>query len=177
MFLRTAHISLRSVLAQLGPVGMSASAPLLGRKQTSGASFKLGPIGACPFLTGPFHWQQKLNKPLFFRAFLHFSSAGKSAGHQDHASSPSASASLVVRYRPRPSHPASTSVTTRTPLMSSRDAAKYASFLIFVKRNFRKRTRYTGIELNWLAKLRFSEKRSASNWTGFDATSSSNRAD
>ena len=93
-------------MAQLGPVGVSASAPLLGRKQTSVASLKLGPIGACPFLTCPFYWQQKLNKLLFCKAFLHFSSAGKSAGHQDHTTSPSANCIATSNDALRPSHPA-----------------------------------------------------------------------
>jgi hypothetical protein len=45
------------------------------------------------------------------------------SGRQDHTTSPSAPAPLVLRHHPRPSHPAPTFVTTRTPLLSRRDSA------------------------------------------------------
>src|ERR1700726_1543100 len=45
------------------------------------------------------------------------------SGRQDHTTSPSAPAPLVLRHHPHPSHPAPTSVTTRTPLLSRRDSA------------------------------------------------------
>jgi len=103
-----------------GPVGMSASAPLLGRKQTSVASLKLGPIGALTFLTGPFYSQQKLNKPLFGKAFLAFFERWKSAGHQVHATSPTRRRVRLVRHQ-RPSHPASNTRDDReAPLSESR---------------------------------------------------------
>src|SRR6202158_3086657 len=63
------------------------------------------------------------------RAFLPPSPAENSAsltpasGRQDHTTSPSAPAPLVLRHHPRPSHPAPTFVTTRTPLLSRRDGA------------------------------------------------------
>ena len=45
------------------------------------------------------------------------------SGRQDHTTSPSAPAPLVLRHHPHPSHPAPTFVTTRTPLLSRRDSA------------------------------------------------------
>src|SRR5262249_8924298 len=57
------------------------------------------------------------------RAFLppsladqHPQSLASASGGQDHTTLPSASVSFVSRHWPRPSHPASTFVTTRTPL-------------------------------------------------------------
>jgi hypothetical protein len=45
---------------------------------------KLGPIGACPFWAGLFHFHQKLQKSLSGAAFLHSRSVEKSTGRQDH---------------------------------------------------------------------------------------------
>jgi len=59
-------------------------------KADIGGKLKTRAYWGLPLLTGSFHWQQKLNKPLFGEAFLHFSSTGNSAGHQDHTTSPSA---------------------------------------------------------------------------------------
>jgi len=52
-----------------GPVGMSASAPLLGRKQTSVASLKLGPIGALNFFDRPFLFAAEIEQALIWQGF------------------------------------------------------------------------------------------------------------
>ena len=118
---------------QLGPVGMSTSAPLLGRKQTSAASLKLGPIRACPFLIGPFHWQQKLNKCLFYKAVLHFSSRWKKCwtpGPHDFA------VRIGIARRAIPTASIASRLNVRddayAPHVES-GCGEYASFLIFVK--------------------------------------------
>ena len=48
------------------------------------------------------------------------------SGRQDHTASPSAPVSFVVRYRPRPSHPAPTCLDVHdTPLQEARDGRAY----------------------------------------------------
>jgi len=71
-------------------------------KADIGGKLKTRAYWGLPLLTGSFHWQQKLNKPLFGEAFLHFSSTGNSAGHQDHTALPSASS--IVRQLTRRGH-------------------------------------------------------------------------
>jgi len=41
-------------------------------KADIGGKLKTRAYWGLPLLTGSFHWQQKLNKPLFGEAFLHF---------------------------------------------------------------------------------------------------------
>ena len=67
---------------------------------------KLGPIGACPKKGGPFHVQHNSEKWLIFRGFFRLSQAEKSAGRQDHTTSPSASSAVRLTAPRRPSHPA-----------------------------------------------------------------------
>ena len=86
-------------LAQLGPAGMSAFAPLLGEKRTSTPTLaprlKLGPIGACLIRASLFLFQRISHKRLVLMRFLRSLASEKSAGLQDHTTSPSASATFV----------------------------------------------------------------------------------
>jgi hypothetical protein len=71
-------------------------------------ALKLGPIGACTFRAGLVLHQRTLRKHLVFKRFIRFSANEKSAGRQDHTTSPSA------RSIARPSAPLA-SIASRTP--------------------------------------------------------------
>jgi hypothetical protein len=73
--------------------------------------------------------------------------------------------SLVARHTPRPSLPASTSATTRTPFLSKREDGKDANLPIFVKTKIlaqRVRTRGVSAAGQWRPAHRRSIRRSSS---------------